>query len=425
MVNIFEDVESNVRSYCRSFPDTFLSAKGSIVNAASGKQYIDFFAGAGALNYGHNHEHMKRRMIEYLESDGIIHSLDMYTSAKEQFLHTFRSTILDKKNYPYKIQFCGPTGTNAVEAAIKLARKVTKRVGIFSFMGSFHGMSLGSLSVTSNYYHRQAAGVPLSNVTFIPYPGDSYDINSIDYIEKILQDDHSGIDKPAAIIMETIQAEGGINVAPIDWLQALSELCKKHEILLICDDVQVGCGRVGSFFSFEEAGIVPDLVILSKSISGYGLPMALLLIKEQYDIWTPGEHNGTFRGNQLAFVAATAALELWSSTQFQQEVREKSSLIKAVLEKKIVTLDPNIQMRGKGMIWGIDFSNIPINQMAYDVRDICFSNGLIVECVGRQDTVVKILPPLTIEFEILRQGFEILADSIAMALKQVAASNRG
>ncbi|WP_336783256.1 diaminobutyrate--2-oxoglutarate transaminase [Paenibacillus illinoisensis] len=416
-MSIFTDVESNVRSYCRAFPDTFLSAKGSIVNAVSGKQYIDFFAGAGALNYGHNHEYIKRRMIEYLESDGIIHSLDMYTGAKEQFLHTFRSTILDKKSYPYKVQFCGPTGTNAVEAAIKLARKVTKRVGVFAFMGSFHGMSLGSLSVTSNHYHRQAAGIPLSNVTFIPYPGDTYDINSIDYIEKILQDDHSGIEKPAAIIIEPIQAEGGINIAPNNWLKALSEICRKHEILLICDDVQVGCGRTGSFFSFEDAGIVPDLVVLSKSISGYGLPMALLLIKEQYDVWNPGEHNGTFRGNQLAFVAATAALELWSSKPFQQKVSENSSFIKTVLEKDFVNLYPNIHVRGKGMIWGIDFSEIPITEKAYEVRDICFSNGLIVECVGRQDKVVKILPPLTIEQEILRQGFEILADSIAMGIK--------
>ncbi|REK71686.1 diaminobutyrate--2-oxoglutarate transaminase [Paenibacillus paeoniae] len=424
-MNIFEEVESNVRSYCRSFPDTFLSAKGSIIKAASGKPYIDFFAGAGALNYGHNHEHIKRRLIEYIESDGIIHSLDMYTVAKEQFLHSFRLTTLNKLNYPYKVQFCGPTGTNAVEAAIKLARKVTKRAGIFAFMGSFHGMSLGSLSITSNNYHRQAAGIPLSNVTFIPYPGDIYDINSIDYIEKILQDDHSGVDKPAAIVVETIQAEGGINIAPIDWLQALSEICKKHEILLICDEVQVGCGRTGSFFSFEEAGIVPDLVILSKSISGYGLPMALLLIKEQYDIWAPGEHNGTFRGNQLAFVAATAALELWDSKQFQEVARENSSLIKTVFEKKFVTLDPEIQVRGKGMIWGIDFSGIPIKEIAYEVRDICFSNGLIVECVGRKDTVVKILPPLTIEQGVLRQGLEILADSIKMALKRVVAHKRG
>ncbi|MBJ6360575.1 diaminobutyrate--2-oxoglutarate transaminase [Paenibacillus sp. GCM10012307] len=417
-MSIFEEIESNVRSYCRSFPDTFSSAKGSFVYATSGKQYIDFFTGAGALNYGHNHEHMKRRIIEYLESDGIVHSLDMYTVAKEQFLQTFRSKILDKGDYPYKVQFCGPTGTNAVEAAIKLARKVTKRVGVFAFTGSFHGMSLGSLSVTSNHYHRQAAGIPLSHVTFIPYPGDTYNIDSIDYIEKVLQDDHSGVDKPAAIIVETIQAEGGINVAPIEWLQALNEICKKHEILLICDDVQVGCGRTGSFLSFEDAGIVPDLVILSKSISGYGLPMALLLINERYDIWTPGEHNGTFRGNQLAIVAATAGLELWSSSQFQKEVGWKSSLIKTILERYISSIELNIEIRGKGMIWGIDFSGIHAKEKANEIRDKCFSNGLIVECVGRQDTVVKILPALTIEPEILRQGLEILVDSIAVALKQ-------
>lgn len=317
-MNIFEELESNVRSYSRYFPAKFSSAKGSVIYSSDGKQYIDFFAGSGALNYGHNHEYMKRRIIEYLESDGIVHSLDMYTVTKEQFLYTFRSNILAKKPYPYKVQFCGPTGTNAVEAAIKLARKVTRRTGVFAFMGSFHGISIGSLSVTSSLNHRKAAGIPLSNATFFPYPGSAYNIDSIEYIEQVLLDDHSGIDKPEAIIFETIQADGGVNVAPVKWLQALSALCKKHEILLICDDVQVGCGRTGSFFSFEVAGITPDLVILSKSISGYGLPMALLLIKEKYDIWAPGEHNGTFRGNQLAIIAATAAIELWRISRFSR-----------------------------------------------------------------------------------------------------------
>ncbi|MNB80290.1 Diaminobutyrate--2-oxoglutarate transaminase [compost metagenome] len=414
-MDIFEKLESNVRSYCRTFPDKFRAAKGASVYSYTGKRYIDFFAGAGALNYGHNHPIIKEKIIEYIESDGIVHSLDMYTEAKEHFLHKFHATILAEDRYPYKIQFCGPTGTNAVEAAIKLARKVTNRSGVFAFRGSYHGMSLGSLSVTSNLFHRQAAGVPLSNVSFFPFPGDIYNIDSISYIEKILADDHSGEDKPAAIILETIQAEGGVNVAPIEWLQALSNLCKQHEILLICDDVQVGCGRSGSFFSFAEADIVPDIVILSKSISGYGLPMALLLIKEQYDIWLPGEHNGTFRGNQLAIVAATAALELWEADGFQKEIVVKSLVTSSALDRCNL-IHKDIQIRGKGMIWGIDFGALGDTHIAIEIRNRCFEQGLMVECAGRQDTVIKLLPPLTIEIELLQQGCEILLDSASIAI---------
>ncbi|MDT9722452.1 diaminobutyrate--2-oxoglutarate transaminase [Paenibacillus sp. ClWae2A] len=411
-MNIFEELESNIRNYCRTFPDVFQSAKGSKLYSTTGKSYIDFFSGSGALNYGHNNENIKSRLIEYLEKDGIIHSLDMYTVAKEKFLQAFRSIILDKKEYPYKIQFCGPTGTNAVEAAIKLARKVTKRTGIFAFMGGYHGMSLGSLSVTSNHYHRQAAGVPLNNVTFFPYPGDNYKIDSINYIEQVLIDDHSGIEKPAAIIVETIQAEGGINIAPIEWLQALSNLCEEHDILLICDDIQVGCGRTGTFFSFEDAGIIPDLVVISKSISGYGMPMSILLMKKQHDIWSPGEHNGTFRGNQLAIVGATAALEQWEEIKFNNEIESKSTLVQSILVRDISSLDFNIKIRGKGLIWGIDFSQIPSKDIARKVRDRCFINGLIVECVGRQDNVIKILPPLNIETELLSKGCEVLKESV-------------
>lgn len=323
-MNIFEKCESNVRSYCRSFPDIFHRAKGSMIYSDSGKEYIDFFAGAGALNYGHNHDYIKQKVISYLDADGIAHGLDMYTSAKEKFLAKFDEVVLSPKNFDYRIQFCGSTGTNAVEAALKLARKVKQRPGIFSFMGAYHGMTLGSLSITGNIGIRSGAIGTSSNVTFMPYPYgfmDSFD--TIEYIESVLNDVNSGVEKPAAIIFETVQAEGGVIIAPIEWMQKLRNLCDKHDILLICDDIQVGCGRTGSFFSFERANIVPDIVVLSKSISGYGFPMSLLLIKPDLDIWEPGEHNGTFRGNQLAFVGATAALEYRESYDFEPDVKAK------------------------------------------------------------------------------------------------------
>ena len=407
-VEIFERYESIVRSYCRQYTDVFDKAKNEFIYSVEGKEYLDFFAGAGALNYGHNNEYIKKYLLDYIEKDGITHGLDMYTNAKRSFINDFVEKILKPRNLDYKIQFCGSTGTNAVEAALKLARKVKKRNNIFSFMGGFHGMSLGSLATTSNLSSRAGAGMPLSNVTFMPFPNSSLNIDTLDYIEKILEDDHSGIEKPAAIILETIQAEGGINVASNEWLQGIASICKKHDILLICDDIQVGCGRTGDFFSFERANIVPDIVILSKSISGYGLPMSLLLLNPKLDIWKPGEHNGTFRGNQLAFVASVAALKLRENLDLDNSVRSKATYIKNFLETQICTIDPRIEIRGMGMIWGIDL--IKIGDLSLNTKIIkeCFNRGLIIERAGRYGSVIKLLPPLTITEENLRAGLEIL-----------------
>ncbi len=405
--------ESNVRSYCRNFPEVFQRAKGSIIYAESGQEYIDFLAGAGALNYGHNNDFIKQKVIDYLERDGVAHGLDLYTSAKEQFLSTFAQIILKPKNLNYKIQFCGPTGTNAVEAALKLARKVKNRAGIFSFMGAYHGMTLGSLSITGNTSIKAGTFGTANPVTFMPYPfGFMENFDTIDYIDAVLNDVNSGIEKPAAIIFETVQAEGGIVVAPIDWMQRLRELCDRHDILLICDDIQVGCGRTGAFFSFERAGIIPDMVVLSKSISGYGFPMSLLLIKPELDIWEPGEHTGTFRGNQLAFIGGTAALEYREATHLEQDVKLKEYFLKNFLHEEIATLNEQIKIRGIGMIWGIDVANCGGSSFAKEITSRCFELGLIVERVGRDDTVIKILPPLTIDISTLQTGCSIIKQAL-------------
>ncbi|MBW4677256.1 MAG: diaminobutyrate--2-oxoglutarate transaminase [Desmonostoc geniculatum HA4340-LM1] len=408
-MNIFDKCESNVRSYCRTFPDIFHRAKNSIIYSESGKEYIDFFAGAGALNYGHNHDYIKQKVITYLEADGIAHGLDMYTSAKEKFLAKFDEVVLSPKQLDYRVQFCGPTGTNAVEAALKLARKIKQRPGIFSFMGAYHGMTLGSLSITGNIGIRAGVIGTSSNVTFMPYPyGFMENFDTIEYIKSILNDVNSGIEKPAAIIFETVQAEGGVIVAPIDWMQRLRKLCDENDILLICDDIQVGCGRTGSFFSFERADIVPDMVILSKSISGYGFPMSLLLIKPELDIWKPGEHNGTFRGNQLAFVGATAALEYRESYDFEQDVKAKELFLRKFLIEEIASISEKIAIRGIGMIWGIDLKDFGDRALSKKIISRCFELGLIVERAGRNDTVIKILPPLIIDMPTLQKGCLIL-----------------
>ncbi len=423
-MSIFKIAESNVRSYCRSFPDVFCKAKGSLLYSENGKEYVDFFAGAGALNYGHNNDFIKEKVINYIESDSIMHGLDMYTTAKREFMETFVYKILHPRDLNYKMQFCGPTGTNAVEAALKLSRKVKKRTNVFAFMGGFHGMSLGSLSATGDLGKRQSGGIPLSNVTFMPYPyGFMNTFDSIEYIEAILNDDHCGIDKPAAIIFETVQAEGGIVVASVEWMQRLQRLCIKHDILLVCDDIQVGCGRTGAFFSFERAGIVPDIVLLSKSISGYGLPMSLLLVKPEYDVWEPGEHNGTFRGNQLAFVGASAAIEYREQSGLEYKTKQNEEFIKKYLLEEIAPLSELIKVRGIGMIWGIDFSDCGKSNFARELVQMCSEDGLIIESSGRNGNVLKILPPLNIEEELLERGLSIMKQNIMKGLERNKVKN--
>lgn len=418
-MSLLYSVESNVKSYCRSFPAVFDKAKGASLFSEDGKEYIDFFAGAGALNYGHNNDYIKKSLLDYMMSDSITHGLDMYTVAKREFIEKFTTSILIPRDLTYKIQFCGPTGTNAVEAALKLARKVKKRSNIFSFMGGFHGMSLGSLAATSNSSSRLGAGTSLGDTIFMPFPeGAINGIDTINYIASVLKDDHSGIEKPAAIIFETTQAEGGINIASAEWIKQLSDLCAENDILLICDDIQVGCGRAGEFFSFERAGIKPDMITLSKSISGYGLPMSLLLMKPELDIWQPGEHNGTFRGNQLAFVAAKAALEYREISNLEMQTRQKEKFISQYLSCWVKPLHEKIAVRGIGMIWGVDFTQLGGDKASKEIISRCFKNGLIVERVGRDDAVVKLMPPLTIEMGQLEAGCNILYRCIADYIKE-------
>ncbi len=416
--SIYDERESNVRSYCRSFPTEFATAVGSTLTDTTGRTYLDFFAGAGALNYGHSHPRLKQALIDYITSDGLTHGLDLHTVAKTAFLTEFEARILKPRALDYKVQFTGPTGANAVEAALKIARKATGRTGVFSFMGGYHGHSLGGLAATANREHRAGAGVPLGNTTFLPFPfGEMAQIDTLAYLRGILADGHSGIEVPAAIIVETIQAEGGICVAPTDWLQGLREICTQFDIVLIIDDIQTGCGRTGPFFSFERANIVPDIVTLSKSISGFGLPMSLVLMKPELDVWNPAEHTGTFRGPQLAFVTATEALRVFDEEQFVARTTTNSAAINESFQATVLPLDQRINVRGIGMMWGIDLGGIDATgALAKAVSQQCFADGLIIERVGRNDVVLKVLPPLTINNEDLATGLRIIASAIKQQL---------
>ena len=308
-LDVFNEWESEVRSYIRSFPVVFDTARGSRLMGEDGAEYIDFFAGAGTVNYGHNNPLFKQALLDYIERDGIVHALDLATPAKREFIEAFVELILKPRGLQYKLHFTGPTGANATEAAIKAARQATGRTNVIAFSHGYHGLSLGALATTAARKYRNAAAVPLGSATFVPFEGYfGPDVDTIAMLEKVLDDPSSGVDQPAAVIVETIQGEGGVNAASAEWLQRLAELVAERHIPLIVDDIQAGCGRSGDFFSFEESGIVPDMVVLSKSLSGYGLPMSLVLLKPELDVWEPGGHTGTFRGFNLAFVGATAAL---------------------------------------------------------------------------------------------------------------------
>ena len=415
-MNIFTKLESEVRSYCRLFPTVFTKAGGDTLIDESGRTYIDFLAGAGALNYGHNNPKLKKRLLEYIESDAITHSLDMFTSAKQQFLERFEEVILIPRGLNYKVMFTGPTGTNSAEAALKLVRKVTGRKTVICFTKGYHGHTLGALAVTPNPTYQKAAGIPLGNVLTVPFEEkNGTKDDSLDYLEKLVDDLSPNQEKPAAVILETVQSEGGINVASVPWLQRLAQITQERGILLIVDDIKVGCGRTGPFFSFERAGLKPDLVCLAKSLSAYGNPMAVVLIRPDLDCWKPGEHSGTFRGNNLGFVTATAALdEYWETDAFEKEISDKGEVMKKRL-KDIIARYPEVggEHRGLGLIQGIACEQ---KGLAKKVSNEAFKRGLIFEPMGVNKEVINLQSTLTIDSDTLTQGLDILKESIGAAL---------
>lgn len=416
-MDIFEELESSVQSYARSFPVVFDRAKGAWLYDTKGNAYLDFLAGAGTLNYGHNNSILQKALAEYIQHDGITHGLDMHTQAKQTFLETFNELILKPRNLDYIVQFTGPTGTNAVEAAMKVARNVTGRHNIIAFTNGFHGVSIGAMAATGNSHHRDAAGIPLFGATPMPYSnyiGEHMD--TIEYLDQVISDSSSGVDHPAAAIVETVQGEGGLNVASFDWLRKLEKVCRKHDMLLIVDDIQAGCGRTGTFFSFEPADISPDIVTMSKSLSGFGLPFAVTLLKPEYDQWQPGEHNGTFRGNNHAFVtAATAMQTYWKDDEFSKSVHAKGELLGQRLRQIADHAPKHIDVTGRGMMRGLACES---GELASRIVRKAFTKALIIETSGAESQVVKCLCPLTITEEELNKGLDILEESVKEILPE-------
>lgn len=418
MTTIYEDLESEVQSYARSFPVQFEQARGPFLIDSEGRQYLDFLAGAGTLNYGHNHPELKEALLDYISRDGVTHGLDMHTGAKERFLHALQDNIFKPRGQDYVVQFTGPTGTNAVEAALKLARNVSGRHNVITFTNGFHGVSLGAMAATGNAHHRDAAGLPLYGTTPLPYDGYFGDnTNTAEQVAQMIDDPSSGVDSPAAIILETVQGEGGLNVASAAWLKDIEKLCRDRDILLIVDDIQAGCGRTGTFFSFEAAGIDPDIVTMSKSLSGYGLPLAVTLFKPELDQWKPGEHNGTFRGNNHAFVTAARAIELfWRDAAFSRHIEARAAELKTGLEAIVDSAPPGLlERKGRGMMQGL---SCPDGDFASAVSKACFERGLVIETSGSEGQVVKCLCPLIVDSEQLLEGLSILSQATSTVISK-------
>ncbi|MGO4170134.1 diaminobutyrate--2-oxoglutarate transaminase [Novosphingobium sp. YAF33] len=413
---IYERRESAVRTYSRSMPRQFGKAQGVWMHDNAGGRYLDFLSGCSSLNYGHNHPVLKAALVDYIAGDGVTHALDLHTDAKTEFLRTFEDVVLEPRGLDYRMMFTGPTGTNAVEAAIKLARKVTGREMVVAFTNGFHAMTLGALACTGNAGKRGGAGVPLNHVSHEPFDGYYGEgVDTADLLEQRLSDPSSGLDAPAAFLVETVQGEGGLNAASPGWLRKIAALARKHGALLIVDDIQAGCGRTGGFFSFEGMGFTPDIVTLAKSLSGMGLPFALTLIRPDLDIWAPGEHNGTFRGNNHAFVTATAALrEFWADPAFADDVARRGGILEGRLER--MADRHGLSTRGRGMMRGIDVGS---GEIAARITGACFDAGLIIETSGAHDEIVKVLAPLVIDDATLNAGLDILETALAEAIAPV------
>ena len=412
----FEQWESEIRGYCRAYPTVFASASNARQVAEDGTSYIDFFAGAGVLNFGHNHPAMKRAMIEFIENDGVAHSLDTYTTAKRDFVQKFHDVILEPRGMDHKMQFMGPTGTNAVEAALKLARLATGRQHVVAFSHGFHGMTLGSLAATANDAFRKWAGTPLEHIIRLPNessPGGG--VEAIEAYGAALRDASSGQKPPAAFLVEVIQAEGGVNCASEEWLRAIQDLATEVGALFIIDDIQAGIGRTGSYFSFDEMDLDPDIITLAKGLGGFGTPIAMNLNKPEVDAhWSPGAHTGTFRGQGLSFVAGAVALDFFADdSDLMAQVAEKGGRMRQRLEQiRDAHPSQDWQVRGRGMMQALDTGD---GAFAKRVQAVCFDNGLLIGPCGTNGQVIKLIPPLTIPDDDLAEGLDILATSIATA----------
>ncbi len=427
--------ESEVRSYPRRLPIAIKQAFGCLVEDTRGQIFLDCLAGAGTLALGYNHPEINQALKEQLDSGLPYQTLDIATSAKTTFIQSVKSFLPQELSENSVIQFCGPSGADAVEAAIKLAKQTTGRNTMFAFRGAYHGMTNGTMGMMGNLGTKVRRTGLMSDVHFMPFPynlrcpfglgGDEGAKASIRYIDRLLNDDESGIMKPAAIIVEPVQGEGGVVPAPAFWLRELRRICDEHGILLIFDEIQCGVGKTGYNFAFEESGIVPDILCLSKAIGG-GLPMSLLVINKQHDTWKPGEHTGTFRGNQLAMVSGAKALEIIQRDNLVEHANIAGQYLRYGLESIQKRVNCIAEVRGKGLMLGVEIKNPDgelnkfgepqaDSELTLSIQRAALERGLIVEKGGREGAVIRFLPPLIISFEQIDFALRVFEDAILAA----------
>lgn len=409
-------IESEVRSYPRRIPIVIQQALGPMVVDEQNQVFLDCLAGAGALPLGHNHPEVNQAIVEAMNSLTPFQTLDLTTPSKDRFTTELLATLPEHFSDKARVQFCGPSGADAVEAAIKLAKTATGRSSVISFQGGYHGMTHGALSLTGNLGAKNPINGLMADVHFMPFPypfrshfGDRDGDNSqqaLHYLRTQLCDPEGGIKKPAAIIVEAIQGEGGVIPAPISWLQGLRQLCNELEILLIIDEIQTGFGRSGQLFAFEHSGITPDIVIMSKALGG-GLPLAVIAFKAELDAWSPGGHTGTFRGNQLAMVSGAKAMRIIKRDNLAQHAQRLGAQLLEELQQ-LQKHHPQIgEVRGCGLMLGMELvaadgardslgNPQADNDYARRVQQEALRRGLICELGGRHGAVVRLLPPLII-----------------------------
>jgi len=402
-ISAFEQLESNVRYYCRRWPAVFVAGRGAHVVAETGQRYLDFFSGAGALSYGHNPGFLVEAVIEHLRAGRLVHSLDTHTPEKAGFLRTLERCVLEPRQLDMVVQFVGPTGATAVEAALRLAERVSGRRAVVAFEGGFHGMTAGAARVSHSLPARDHTGC-----RFLPYRAEP-DHEDLVLVARALATPIDG-ELPGAMIVEPVQGEGGARPFDRRYLGELRRLCTEHGVVLIADEIQAGVGRTGPFFSFEGSQLDPDIICLSKSLSGLGLPFALNLIRRSLDRWSPGEFTGTFRGSNLAFVSAAALLEhYWSQPDGALETARHGELVEEALTQLAGTSRVPFSITGRGLLWGLTFDD---ERAATAVVSAAFRSGLIVEACGERDRTVKLLPPLVIRHDELVEGLEILSRAV-------------
>ncbi|NVD06764.1 aminotransferase class III-fold pyridoxal phosphate-dependent enzyme [Vibrio sp. JPW-9-11-11] len=430
-----EQHESAVRSYPRRLPIAIKQAYGALVEDTRGQLFLDCLAGAGTLALGYNHPEINQALKDQLDSGLPYQTLDIATEAKTDFIKAVKAFLPNQLGDNCVIQFCGPSGADAVEAAIKLAKQTTGRNTMFAFRGAYHGMTNGTMGMMGNLGTKARRTGLMSDVHFMPFPynlrcpfglgGDEGAKASIRYIERLLNDDEAGIMKPAAIVVEPVQGEGGVIPAPAFWLRELRRICDEHGILLIFDEIQCGVGKTGYNFAFEEAEIVPDILCLSKAIGG-GMPMSLLVINKQHDTWNPGEHTGTFRGNQLAMVSGAKALEIIQRDNLVEHANIAGQYLRHGLEAMQQRLDCIAEVRGKGLMLGVEIRKpgselnkfgepVSDGELTLKIQRAALERGLMVEKGGRDGSVIRFLPPLIISFEQIDFALRVLEEAMLVA----------